>query len=241
MVPHLCLYHRYWWNKVNFSSAMITFDILYLTLEAQSRDTINEVGGWIAWTVQNYEAWGRQLKFKNILIYSHLFDFYHYATPVSSKQTNIQKWTKQTDPYFSSCCQNMILYQEPMIMACNWPYAMELDCHGMCAHGSPIMWDIVIWTPWSWIIPFIPHIMPINNDDATNNHTSNCHEFILFAVQLSTPAYFKLPDIWITMLELPEFPLSPFRRVKFCAAGIIITETTSFVIFLYSPTGLHCK
>ncbi len=29
MVPHLALYLRYWWNKVNFSSARITFDRLY--------------------------------------------------------------------------------------------------------------------------------------------------------------------------------------------------------------------
>ena len=29
MVPQLWLYLRYWWNKVNVSSAMITFDILY--------------------------------------------------------------------------------------------------------------------------------------------------------------------------------------------------------------------
>ncbi len=31
MVPHPWLYLRYWWNEVDFSSAMITFDRLYLS------------------------------------------------------------------------------------------------------------------------------------------------------------------------------------------------------------------
>ena len=35
MVPHLCLYLRYWWNNVNFLSAVITFDKLYSILWQQ--------------------------------------------------------------------------------------------------------------------------------------------------------------------------------------------------------------
>ncbi len=37
MVPHLCLYLRYWWNKVNFSSTVITFDIMSYS------DTLGEI------------------------------------------------------------------------------------------------------------------------------------------------------------------------------------------------------
>ena len=37
MVPHLGLYPRYWWSKVNFSSTRITFDVLYLQLTSGKR------------------------------------------------------------------------------------------------------------------------------------------------------------------------------------------------------------
>ncbi len=49
MVPHLCLYLRYWWNQVNFLFAVITFDIRYVKWWAMWCDELYDVVSYVIW------------------------------------------------------------------------------------------------------------------------------------------------------------------------------------------------
>ena len=56
MVSNLCLYLRYWWNGVNFSSATITLDRLYMPLHARYISNI-QIVWWMGYPNDSSAEW----------------------------------------------------------------------------------------------------------------------------------------------------------------------------------------